>query len=90
MPKVPVLHNQNARVAESVEDIRNLLSLQLHQPVKWVETVQNISKLGLNNTIECGPGKVLSGLSRRIDKSMIGHAIYDLTSLEKTVETFSS
>jgi len=89
MPVIPVLHNQNAAAAESVDDIRNLLKKQLYQPVKWVETVQNINALGISNLIECGPGKVLSGLTRRIDKTMQGHAIFDLASLEKTVETFT-
>ena len=90
MPAVPVLHNQNAAIAESVNEIRSLLKMQLYQPVKWVETVQNINARGINDLIECGPGKVLSGLTRRIEKTMQGHAVYDLASLEKTVETFTS
>ena len=64
--------------------------MQLYQPVKWVETVQNINARGIHNLIECGPGKVLGGLTRRIEKEMQGYAVYDLASLEKTVETFTS
>jgi len=90
IPVVPVLHNQNAAVAESVEEIRSLLKMQLYQPVKWVETVQNIKSQGIDDLIECGPGKVLSGLTRRIDKTMQGHAIYDQASLQKTLESFTS
>ena len=90
MPMVPVLHNQNAGIAESVNEIRSLLTKQLYQPVKWVETVQNIYAQGIHNLIECGPGKVLGGLTRRIEKEMQGHVIYDLASLEKTVKTFTS
>jgi [acyl-carrier-protein] S-malonyltransferase len=90
MPTIPVLHNQSAAVAESIDDIRRLLKMQLYQPVKWVETVQNINAKGIDSLIECGPGKVLSGLTRRIEKSMQGHAVYDLASLEKTIETFTS
>ena len=90
MPAVPVLHNQNAAIAESVDEIRRLLKMQLYQPVKWVETVKNINARGTNDLIECGPGKILSGLTRRINKTMQGHAVYNLASLEKTVETFTS
>ena len=90
LPTIPVLHNQNASVADSVDDIRDLLKMQLYQPVKWVETVQNINARGINNLIECGPGKVLSGLTRRIEKSMQGHAVYDFASLDKTIEAFES
>jgi len=90
MPVIPVLHNQNAAIAKSVDEIRTRLKMQLYQPVKWVDTVQNINALDIHNLIECGPGKVLSGLTRRIDKTMQGHAVYDLASLEKTVEFFTS
>ena len=90
MPAIPVLHNQNAAIAESPDEIRGLLKKQLYQPVKWVETVQHINALDIHDLIECGPGKVLSGLTRRIDKSMQGHAVYDFASLEKTVENFTS
>ena len=90
MPAIPVLHNQNAATAKSPDEIRSLLKMQLYQPVKWVETVRNINALDIDDLIECGPGKVLSGLTRRIEKTMHGHAVYDLASLEKTVETFTS
>jgi [acyl-carrier-protein] S-malonyltransferase len=62
----------------------------LYQPLNWVERVKNINAQGISDLIECGPGKVLSGLTRRIDKTMQGHAVYDIASLEKTVETFTS
>lgn len=89
MPQIPVIHNQNADKANSVDEIRDLLKKQLYQPVKWVASVQNMQLQGVKHLIECGPGKVLSGLTRRIDKSMTGQAVYDLESLSKSIESLS-
>ena len=85
-PVVPVIHNAN--VDQGVDDnaIKHLLTQQLHNPVRWVETIQKFSSLGVTNVIECGPGKVLAGLTKRIDKSLIGLPIFDQTSLEKVVQ----
>ena len=82
MPRVPVVHNQNAGIAVSVEEIRERLQLQLHQPVKWVASVEFMHRRGIATLIECGPGKVLTGLARRIEKSLQAHAIFDSDSLE--------
>ena len=84
MPAVKVIHNQNASPAGSVDDIRELLKLQLFQPVLWVDCVKSIKNSGVDTLIEMGPGKVLAGLTRRIDKSMTGHAVFNVESLEKT------
>lgn len=86
MPRVPVVHNQSASVAESVDEIRERLQLQLHQPVKWVASVEFMHRRGITVLIECGPGKVLSGLTRRIEKSLQAFAIYDTTSLENSLQ----
>jgi [acyl-carrier-protein] S-malonyltransferase len=89
MPKIPVIHNQNAGVADSVDEIRQLLKKQLYQPVKWVESVQAMDSQGIECLIECGPGKVLTGLTRRIEKSLRAEAVFDIASLEKTIQSFS-
>ena len=89
MPQVPIIHNQNAAVADSVTDIQELLKKQLYQPVKWVECVNNMHIKGVENLVECGPGKVLSGLTRRINKALQGHAVYDVDSLNKTIESLT-
>jgi len=89
MPEVPVIHNQSAGVAGSIADIRILLKKQLYQPVKWVESVNNMHAKGIENLVECGPGKVLSGLTRRIEKSMQGYAVFDADSLTKTIESLA-
>ena len=87
LPQIPVVHNQNADIAKSVEEIRDLLKKQLYQPVKWVACVQYMQQQGIDRLVESGPGKVLSGLTRRIEKSMTGYAVYDLASLNKTIES---
>ncbi|HHA19870.1 MAG TPA: ACP S-malonyltransferase, partial [Methylophaga sp.] len=55
-------------------------------PVRWVETVQFLAAQGVNTLIECGPGKVLAGLTKRIDRSIVGLPIFDQTSLDKVIE----
>ena len=89
MPNIPVIHNQNAAVAESVDEIRQLLKKQLYQPVKWVDSVQAMHIQGVECLIECGPGKVLTGLTRRIEKGLRSEAVFDAASLEKTIQSFS-
>ncbi len=87
MPQIPVVHNQNAAVAESVEEIRERLQMQLYQPVKWVASVQYMQRRGISTLIECGPGKVLTGLARRIERSMRAFAIYDADSLDTALDS---
>ena len=85
-PVVPVIHNANVDQGDGDKDIKHLLTQQLHNPVRWVETIQKFSSLGVTNIIECGPGKVLAGLTKRIDKSLTGLPIFDQKSLEKVVQ----
>lgn len=87
MPQIPVIHNHGASVVNSVAEIRERLKIQLYSPVEWVASVQAMHAEGIEVLIECGPGKVLSGLTRRIDKSMQGIAIYDIASLDKSRHT---
>lgn len=89
MPKVPVVHNQNADIAQSIDEIRQLLRKQLYQPVRWVDSVRLMHSQGIECLVECGPGKVLSGLTRRIEKTMQSQSVFDFASLEKTIESFS-
>jgi [acyl-carrier-protein] S-malonyltransferase len=80
----PIVHNQNAAVSNSIDEIKSILEKQLYQPVRWVESVQTMKSMGVERLIECGPGKVLAGLAKRIDKSLQGLAVYDYESLIKT------
>ncbi len=84
MPRVPIIHNQSASIAESTEEIRERLQLQLYQPVKWVASVEFMHRRGISTLIECGPGRVLTGLARRIEKSLRGFAVFDAASLDST------
>ncbi|MDF1757878.1 MAG: ACP S-malonyltransferase [Legionellaceae bacterium] len=69
-PKVPVISNVDLSVYESTQQIRKLLAKQLYSPVQWVKTIQEISKRDVELVVECGPGKVLSGLIKRIDNTL--------------------
>ncbi len=83
---VDVLHNTNAAKASDASDMKAKLVTQLHQPVLWTNTVQNMASLGASALIECGPGKVLAGLTRRIDKSLNAHAVLDSASVAATLQ----
>jgi [acyl-carrier-protein] S-malonyltransferase len=87
MPQVPIVHNQSASVATSVDEIRERLQLQLYQPVKWVASVELMHARGITTLIECGPGKVLTGLTRRIEKSLQAFAVFDADSLDNTQQS---
>lgn len=86
MPRVPVLHNVNVDAAGDVDGIRQLLKQQLYSPVRWVETVQQMKAHGVEQMLELGPGKVLTGLGKRIDKSLGALAVFDTASLETALE----
>jgi [acyl-carrier-protein] S-malonyltransferase len=90
MGRDKVLHNIDADYSSNIEEIKSKLVEQLHKPVLWTSIVQNMKKSGVEKLIEAGPGKVLAGLTRRIDKSLSGSAIIDLTSLKSTIEEISN
>ena len=74
-PSIPVVQNADARVHDSVGEIRTALKQQLYMPVRWSGCVQALVAGGASRFVECGPGKVLSGLVKRIDKSVEARAI---------------
>ena len=76
-PALPVIHNVNVAPEAEPDRIRELLSAQLYSPVRWVETVERMRNEGVQILVEAGPGKVLTGLVKRIDKSMTGVAVFD-------------
>ncbi len=65
-PNIPVIHNADVAAYSDSENIKAALMRQLYSPVRWVETVQSIHAQGISNSAECGPGKVLAGLTKRI------------------------
>lgn len=80
-PKVPVVHNAQLRSETTPDGIRQALVRQIESPVRWVETVRKLIADGANRIVECGPGKVLAGLNKRIDKQVRTLAVYDPASL---------
>ena len=87
LPDIEVFHNVDARVAASVAAIRQNLLAQLTTPVFWIDCVRALQALGVDALVECGPGKVLSGLARRIDRSLQASAIGDLNGLSAALES---
>ena len=75
LPQIPVVQNADARSYNTVAEICRALQRQLYQPVRWTECVQALVAGGATRVVECGPGKVLSGLLKRIDKTLATHAI---------------
>lgn len=84
-PRVPVVHNVHAKTESDPEKIRRLLVEQIYSPVQWTGCVQTIIKSGAQHIVECGPGKVLSGLNRRIDKSLQCYSLDEPDALIATV-----
>ena len=82
-PIVPVLHNADVAAYQDGEQIRDALVRQLYQPVRWVETVQKMAADGVTVVAECGPGKVLAGLNKRISADVQGVALVDAASIEQ-------
>lgn len=74
-PEIPVVHNVHAKTENDPETIRQLLIQQIYSPVKWVSCVETMLAQGVTTTVECGPGKVLSGLNKRIQKSLTTYAL---------------
>ena len=86
VPSIPVVQNVDAKVASSSEVIVNNLVAQLHQPVLWTNCVESIAASGVDLVVECGPGKVLNGLTKRINKTLQSASINDAASLAVTLE----
>lgn len=86
-PRIPVIHNVDVTAKTNGADIRIALTEQLIKPVRWVETVNKIAAEGTMLFFECGPGKVLTGLSKRINAQVKTLAIYDNSTLEQALKT---
>ena len=88
-PAVQVLHNVDVAIHDQPDAIREVLAAQLFSPVRWVETVRAMYGAGINTILEMGPGKVLAGLSKRIDKSMQGIPVQTAEDIEKALAHIS-
>jgi len=90
MNDLKVIHNVDADYSNSTEEIKTKLVEQLYKPVLWTSSVIKMKESGVEKLIEAGPGKVLAGLTRRIDKSLSASAIIDVNSLNSTIEEISN
>lgn len=88
-PAIDVISNVDLSIYYSADHIRNQLKKQLYSPVRWVETIQLFKNRGIGFIVECGPGKVLSGLTKRIERSLGTISVYDTISLDQLVEQFN-
>jgi [acyl-carrier-protein] S-malonyltransferase len=85
----PVLHNADVASYNEPEKIKDALVRQLYSPVRWVETVQRVYADGVTNSAECGPGKVLAGLAKRIEPGLSCMALTSLEAVDETRLQFS-
>ena len=86
VPQIPVLNNIDVTVETDADAIRSALYRQAFGPVRWVECVQAMKARGLVTLVECGPGKVLSGMVKRIDPALTGAPLFDLATLAAVKE----
>lgn len=87
-PQIPVVHNVTAQTEANPEKIKALMIEQIYSAVRWVECVDTISKSGINITVECGPGKVLSGLNKRINSELTTFSIEKSEEVESVLAQF--
>lgn len=85
-PTINLINNVDVAVLSDAASIKDALVRQAASPVRWVETVRKIGASGVKHVIECGPGKVLAGLTKRINAELVGEAMFDQASLDKVME----
>ncbi|MBO2569319.1 ACP S-malonyltransferase [Shewanella algae] len=85
-PQIPVINNADVAQPQAAADIRDALVRQLYSPVRWTETVEAMAAMGVTELYEVGPGKVLTGLCKRINKSLTAKAVNDAASLAVLIE----
>ncbi|AQS51106.1 [acyl-carrier-protein] S-malonyltransferase [Paenalcaligenes hominis] len=89
-PRIPIINNVDVAYPDEIDAIKSALTRQAWHPVRWVETIEEMRALGVTHIVECGPGKVLSGLVKRIDKDMIVLSINDPASLEHVLTSLQN
>lgn len=84
-PRIPVLHNADVKSYDDPAAIRDALVRQAFSPVRWTETIRAMADLGVTHVYECGPGKVLAGLTKRIVAGLQGGALADAASITQAI-----
>jgi [acyl-carrier-protein] S-malonyltransferase len=85
-PKIPLINNVDVAVENSPERIKQALVRQAASPVRWVETIRHMIGAGVTHIVECGPGKALAGMTRRIAPEVKSFAAADRASLEEALK----
>ena len=88
--KIPVITNVDAEITENAEDFRAKMPKQIYSSVHWTQTIQKMTENGVDTFIEIGPGKVLTGLVRKITPEAITYNVFDKESLENTINSLKS
>ncbi len=89
-PRIPVVNNIDVAIVSTPQEIRDALARQAAGPVRWVECVRRLVQEGTTQIMECGPGKVLTGLTKRIDRSLDHAALYDPETLDRALLKWQS
>jgi [acyl-carrier-protein] S-malonyltransferase len=89
-PRIPVVNNVDVAVEQEPQRIKEALARQASNPVRWVEIVRRFTADGISHVAECGPGKVLAGLTRRIEDGLQSHALTDPQSLQQALQALKS
>ncbi|MDO8862322.1 ACP S-malonyltransferase [Haliea sp. E1-2-M8] len=89
-PAIPVVHNVHALPESDPERIRGLLVEQIYSPVQWTQCIQYMAANGIRQVVECGPGKVLSGLNKRINGELSSYSLEDPTSLQDALAVLAT
>ncbi len=85
-PLIPVINNVHVTIENEADVIRYSLVKQLSQPVLWTQIIHKMAVEGIDNIVECGPGKILTGLNRRINRKMPAQAMFDTATIDKIFE----
>ncbi len=88
-PIIPVINNVQVSIENNIDAIRSALVQQLFNPVRWVETIDKMLAEGVDQIVECGPGRVLTGLNKRINRRIPAYPVYDVATIDKTFEELS-
>ncbi|MEE8380180.1 MAG: ACP S-malonyltransferase [Gammaproteobacteria bacterium] len=86
-PTIPVYNNVDVQAENDPDAIRKALKRQLYSPVRWVDIINSLATQDVERIVECGPGKVLVGLNKRINKQMTGQSTVDVDCLKKAIES---
>jgi [acyl-carrier-protein] S-malonyltransferase len=85
-PQIAVVNNVDVVMVNDPAQIKDALARQACNPVRWVEVIRTFAAQGVTHVVECGPGKVLAGMTKRIEGSLQGFAVTDPASLALTME----